>query len=72
MTESLMLALILVRLFFIPDSALPGATPYLDVGQGALLPHGALAIMLTVLSFNLLGDGLRDAMDPRLAQVAKS
>jgi hypothetical protein len=44
----LMLALILVRLFFIPDSALPGATPYLDVGQGALLPHGALAIMLAV------------------------
>jgi ABC-type dipeptide/oligopeptide/nickel transport system permease subunit len=25
-----------------------------------------LAIMLTVLSFNLLGDGLRDAIDPRL------
>jgi ABC-type dipeptide/oligopeptide/nickel transport system permease subunit len=27
-----------------------------------------LAIMVTVLSFNLLGDGLRDALDPRLAQ----
>ncbi|HXF69852.1 MAG TPA: ABC transporter permease [Thermoflexus sp.] len=26
-----------------------------------------LAIMLTVLSFNLLGDGLRDALDPRLS-----
>ena len=25
-----------------------------------------LAIMLTVLAFNLLGDGLRDALDPRL------
>lgn len=25
-----------------------------------------LAIMMTVLSFNLLGDGLRDALDPRL------
>ena len=25
-----------------------------------------VAIMLTVLSFNLLGDGLRDALDPRL------
>jgi len=24
-----------------------------------------LAIFLTVLSFNLLGDGLRDALDPR-------
>jgi peptide/nickel transport system permease protein len=27
-----------------------------------------LAIMMTVLAFNLLGDGLRDALDPRLAQ----
>jgi len=25
-----------------------------------------LAIMLTVFSINLLGDGLRDALDPRL------
>jgi peptide/nickel transport system permease protein len=25
-----------------------------------------LAIMLTVLGLNLLGDGLRDALDPRL------
>jgi peptide/nickel transport system permease protein len=25
-----------------------------------------IAIMLTVLGFNLLGDGLRDALDPRL------
>lgn len=25
-----------------------------------------LAIMLTVLGFNLLGDGVRDALDPRL------
>ncbi len=27
-----------------------------------------LAIMITVLAFNLLGDGLRDALDPRLAE----
>lgn len=27
-----------------------------------------IAIMLTVLAFNLLGDGLRDAMDPRLTR----
>lgn len=27
-----------------------------------------LAIMLTVLSFNLMGDGLRDALDPKLKQ----
>ena len=36
-------------------------------------PHLAffpgIAIMLTVLAFNLLGDGLRDALDPRLSQV---
>jgi peptide/nickel transport system permease protein len=31
-----------------------------------------IAIMITVLAFNLLGDGLRDAMDPRLGQTAKS
>ncbi|MGH6739801.1 MAG: glutathione ABC transporter permease GsiD [Bradyrhizobium sp.] len=33
-------------------------------------PHGAifpsLAIFLTVLAFNLLGDGLRDALDPKI------
>ncbi len=28
-----------------------------------------LAIMLTVLGFNLIGDGLRDALDPRLKNV---
>lgn len=28
-----------------------------------------VAIMLTVLAFNLLGDGLRDAIDPRLKQT---
>jgi len=27
-----------------------------------------LAIMITVLAFNLMGDGLRDAIDPRLKQ----
>jgi peptide/nickel transport system permease protein len=33
--------------------------PYLMVFPG-------LAIILSALSFNLLGDGLRDALDPRL------
>jgi ABC-type dipeptide/oligopeptide/nickel transport system permease subunit len=36
----------------------------------SIAPHVAttpgLAILITVLSFNLLGDGLRDALDPRL------
>ncbi len=43
------------------------ATSRTFVGQGkwwyAAFP--GLAIMLTVLGFNLLGDGLRDALDPR-------
>ncbi|MFZ5942589.1 MAG: nickel transporter permease [Bacillota bacterium] len=30
--------------------------------------YPGLAIMLTVLGFNLLGDGLRDALDPRLKE----
>ena len=30
-----------------------------------------IAIILTVLAFNLIGDGLRDALDPRLANVNK-
>jgi ABC-type dipeptide/oligopeptide/nickel transport system permease subunit len=30
-----------------------------------------LAIMITVLSFNLIGDGLRDALDPRLSQIIR-
>ncbi|MDQ1487259.1 MAG: peptide/nickel transport system permease protein, partial [Actinomycetota bacterium] len=29
-----------------------------------LIPPG-MAIFITVLAFNLLGDGLRDALDPR-------
>ena len=33
--------------------------PWMAVSPG-------LAIFLTVLSFNLLGDGLRDAFDPRV------
>jgi ABC-type dipeptide/oligopeptide/nickel transport system permease subunit len=33
-----------------------------------LVFYPGLAIMLTVLAFNLLGDGLRDALDPRLAE----
>lgn len=36
-----------------------------------LVFYPGLAIMLTVLAFNLIGDGLRDALDPRLAHVSK-
>jgi ABC-type dipeptide/oligopeptide/nickel transport system permease subunit len=35
-----------------------------------LVFYPGFAIMLTVLSFNLLGDGLRDALDPRLSHAA--
>ncbi len=35
-----------------------------------LVFYPGLAIMLTVLSFNLIGDGLRDALDPRLVHVS--
>ena len=35
-----------------------------------LVFYPGLAIMLIVLSFNLLGDGLRDALDPRLAHAS--
>jgi ABC-type dipeptide/oligopeptide/nickel transport system permease subunit len=31
-----------------------------------LVFYPGLAIMITVLGFNLLGDGMRDALDPRL------
>jgi peptide/nickel transport system permease protein len=43
-----------------------------STGRDLLLvaPHVAtipgVAIMIAVLGFNLLGDGLRDALDPRL------
>jgi peptide/nickel transport system permease protein len=36
-----------------------------------LVFYPGFAIMLTVLSFNLLGDGLRDALDPRLAHLSQ-
>jgi len=35
-----------------------------------LVFYPGVAIMITVLAFNLLGDGLRDALDPRLANVS--
>jgi hypothetical protein len=43
-----MLTLVLVRLFFVAESPRPGDTPYLDIDQGTPLPHGAMAVLLTV------------------------
>lgn len=44
---------------------LAGARAYIR-GQSYLVMFPGVAIMLTILSLNLLGDGLRDALDPRL------
>jgi peptide/nickel transport system permease protein len=45
---------------------LADSVKYLTSGAWWVLLFPGLAIMLTVLGFNLLGDGLRDALDPRL------
>jgi peptide/nickel transport system permease protein len=39
----------------------------LEIAPWMAIPPG-MAIMLGVLGYNLLGDGLRDALDPRLRQ----
>jgi peptide/nickel transport system permease protein len=45
---------------------LSGARNFVGQGKWWYPTFPGLAIMLTVLGFNLLGDGLRDALDPRL------
>jgi len=42
------------------------AATYLQAGQWYIVLFPGLAIFLAVLSFVFLGDGLRDALDPRL------
>jgi peptide/nickel transport system permease protein len=44
---------------------LTAAQPYLGLAPWLAIAPG-LAILFTTLSFNLLGDGLRDVLDPRL------
>jgi peptide/nickel transport system permease protein len=39
---------------------------FLAKGSWWVIVSPGIAIMLSVLGFNLLGDGLRDALDPRL------
>lgn len=46
-------------------SMLATGKPYIELSPWLCIVPGAL-IMLTVLGFNLLGDALRDALDPRL------
>ncbi|HEX6288453.1 MAG TPA: ABC transporter permease [Herpetosiphonaceae bacterium] len=45
---------------------LAGARDYVVQGKWWYPAFPGLAIIVTVLGFNLLGDGLRDALDPRL------
>jgi peptide/nickel transport system permease protein len=45
---------------------LAGARDYVAQGKWWYPAFPGLAIILTVVGFNLLGDGLRDALDPRL------
>lgn len=53
-----------------PPTAEWGAMLQLSLTWGRMAPHmtvfPGLALMLVVFGFNVLGDGLRDAMDPRL------
>jgi ABC-type dipeptide/oligopeptide/nickel transport system permease subunit len=43
---------------------LPNSVSPLDAPHVSLFPR--IAIFLTVMGFNCLGDGLRDALDPRM------
>jgi peptide/nickel transport system permease protein len=45
-------------------SMLNDGRPYMQVAP-QLMVYPGIAIMIVVLAFNLLGDGLRDALDPR-------
>jgi peptide/nickel transport system permease protein len=49
-------------------SILSGGRSYMRLAPWVMFFPG-IAIMLTVLGFNLLGDGLRDALDPRLKHL---
>ena len=49
-------------------SILSSGRAYLSIAPWVTTFPG-IAIMLTVLGFNLLGDGLRDALDPRLKNI---
>ena len=58
------------------ESGIPLGTPGAILSSGRayirdfwpLVIFPGLAIMTTLLGFNLLGDGLRDALDPKLKQ----
>jgi ABC-type dipeptide/oligopeptide/nickel transport system permease subunit len=47
---------------------LADATPIFNTAWWYFVFPGA-ALLITVLAFNLLGDGIRDALDPRTVEV---
>lgn len=49
---------------------LSGARPYLSRAPNLMLFPG-VAIFVTALAFNLVGDGLRDALDPRTRRLTR-
>jgi dipeptide transport system permease protein len=48
---------------------LSAARDYIERAPWVVTMPG-LTILLTVLAINLMGDGLRDALDPKLRQAA--
>ncbi|RKH90952.1 hypothetical protein D7Y13_39245 [Corallococcus praedator] len=44
----LLLSILLVRIFFVAESAAPNATAYLDVGQGRVLPWQMLPVLIAL------------------------
>ncbi|MHA7629442.1 hypothetical protein [Corallococcus sp. M7] len=44
----LLLSILLVRIFFVPESAAPDAPAYLDVGQGVVLPWQTLPVLIAI------------------------
>ena len=50
-------------------SMLADSLPYYRSGQWWFFTFPGLALFITVLAFNLFGDGLRDALDPRAART---
>jgi peptide/nickel transport system permease protein len=58
-----------------PDASwgniLTSGKDYITVGAWWLSFFPGMAILFTVLSYNLVGEGLRDAIDPRLWRSGK-
>ena len=47
---------------------LAGSKSYVGQGKWWLVVFPSLALLLTVLTINFIGDGLRDALDPKQAK----